>query len=266
MKKNISRFFLAITTALVIVLLAELALFVVNLRTQRRAELLLASLRKLKVSESTFEEVQPLLIAFRADKMTHGNCVSSDVGYAIHVGNSTIYELVSNHPLLLRIGVRPVGAGAVLSFAGGKLCDFNYGADALLAGSQFPSKDPYLNTSQIIDINADTTVAQDFGRTGPEVAHYEIRYVSTLLRGVPASGRTVGLRANLTPRATPSELDRALTFNLSCFTSWRGCRALCQVMPLVSQDAFQRQQTGGVHVPGSEIEFPGCSEIYRQPR
>jgi hypothetical protein len=55
--------------------------FVANLKTRRKAESLLASLRALKVGASTFDDVQPILVAFNAKKMPHGNCSRPAVGY-----------------------------------------------------------------------------------------------------------------------------------------------------------------------------------------
>lgn len=69
MKAN-ARMFLLIGAMLALILVAQLTLFVANLKTRRKAESLLASLRTLEVGTSTFDDVQPILVAFNAEKMS----------------------------------------------------------------------------------------------------------------------------------------------------------------------------------------------------
>ena len=247
---------------LALIAVAQVTLFVVNLKTRHKAELLLASLRTLKVGTSTFDDAQPTLVAFNAEKMPHGNCSQPAVGYGIHIGNNTISYLGANHSWLLRAGLRPWGVSATLSFADGHLCEFTYTSSALLAGGQLPRKDVNLTNAQAIELSAQTTVGEVNDEPNTKWDNYQISYFGTLLRGFPLSGRNLGLQVNITSKADPSELERALTFDLSCFSSFRGCRTFCQMMPLVSQDALQRHRTDGLPFPEDEIEFPGCSAVY----
>jgi hypothetical protein len=262
MKAN-ARMFLLIGAMLTLILVAQLTLFVANLKTRRKAESLLASLRTLKVGTSTLDDAQPILVAFNAAKMPHGNCSRPAIGYGIHIGNKTISYLGVNHSWLLRAGLRPWGVSATLSFADGHLCEFTYTASALLAGGQLPRKDANLTSAQAIEISAQTTVWAVNNEPDTKRKNYQISYLGTLLRGFPLSGRNLGLQVNITSKADPSDLQRALTFDLSCFSSFRGCRTFCQIMPLVSQDALQRHRTDGLVFPEDEIEFPGCAAVYR---
>jgi len=238
LKKITTRLVKIVTPLLAVVLLSQLSLFVAYFRTRQKAESLLASLRKAEVGTTTSEEMQPLLAAYEAEKIPpSGGCASGEVAYGILVSNHTIDYLGTTHPFLLNVGVRPLSATAVLSFAGGRLCDFSYSTAALLLRRQYPLRITGQGAAQLIEINAQTTVQRASGGE-----NYQVRSFQTLLRGFRQSGVDLGVRVVVTPDATPSEFEKALTFDLSCFTSLRGCRTLSQLMPLVPQDALQTQE------------------------
>ncbi|MGB8581577.1 MAG: hypothetical protein WCD47_12205 [Candidatus Sulfotelmatobacter sp.] len=135
---------------------------------------------------------------------------------------------------------------------------------ALLLGTQYPFRIANLTSVQLIDLDAETTVQEDNG--GKD---YEVSAFHSLLRGFRESGVNLGLSVVVTPRATPSEFQHALAFDLSCFTSFRGCRTLCQMMPLALQDAIQKGRIQGLLVPEvfeKEGELPACSEAYNADR
>jgi hypothetical protein len=259
LRKTTTRLSSVLGAAFAIVLTAQATLYVANQYTRRRAQVLLASLIKLKLGRSTLEEVQPLLAAYKAEKVPVGSsCPSGDIAYGIRVANDTINRLGENHLQLLRAGVRPWGVTAVLSFKGGRLCDFRYSTFALLLGTQYPLRIPSLADAQLIEIGADTTVQ---AANGGE--NYEIRPFQALLRGFRESGFHLGLRVVVTPDAIQSEFDHAVSFDLSCFTSFRGCRTLCQMLPLALRDAARKNRDGGTAIPEalqSASESPACSE------
>jgi hypothetical protein len=264
---KIKRLCYLIGTMLVIVLLAELTLFVANVRTRRQAESLLASLRALKLGTSTLQDAQQILVTYRAGKIPpSSNCPKADTAYGILIWNHVIYNLALNHPVLLRVGLRPVSVSAALSFVGGRLCEFRYGPGALLLGSQYPLQIGSLRAAPMINIDAETAVQASNTSQESKAEQYDIRYFQTLLRGYPEGGFHLGMRVTVTPSASPLEMQHALSFDLSCFTSFRGCRTFCQMMPLAAQDALRRQRTEGLpipDVPKSEIDYPACSEAFR---
>lgn len=258
-KKTKVLLFLLMTAMLVLFLIPQLALFLTNLNRRRRAESLLLALRALKVGTSTFQDAQPILEGYKAKKMFHGNCPRPAVGYGIYVGNNAISYLGLNYPLLLRAGLRPWGVSATLSFADGHLCGFTYSSSSLLAGSQLPRSHSNLTDAQAIEISAQTTVVAIDTEPDSKRDNYQIRYFETLLRGFPFQGRTLGLRVDVTSKADASQLERALTFDLSCLSSFRGCRTFCQIMPLITQDALERHRTEGLPFPEDENTFPDCA-------
>ena len=153
------RLFKTVAAMLVIFLLMQLILFEANMRTRRRAESLLLSMKKLKVGTTTIADVQPLLSSFNATKFSwRSNCPSGDSDYDISVTNALIDRLGDYHPVLLRAGIRPGGVGAVLSFKGDRLCGFSYSVGTLLSGSQYPLQIPSLNDAHLIAVGGTSTV------------------------------------------------------------------------------------------------------------
>jgi len=61
-------------------------------------------------------------------------------------------------------------------------------------------------------------------------------YHNAFLRGFTEYGRSLGVNVAASPDASPTELQHALNFDLSCLTSFRGCRLICQLMPSIAQD------------------------------
>jgi hypothetical protein len=231
--------------AVVLVAIAgtEAALFAATLRTRRRAESLVASLRRLRVGTSTFQDVQPLLIAYGAAKLTHSNCAGGDDGYGIQVMNSTINRLGLSHPMLLNLGVRPWGATAALSFKAGHLCEYRFDLGMLAGGSEYPIE-ARVSPVPLVGLDAATTMREPNGD-----GNYHIRALQSPLREYKEGGVRFGLEFDLTPNATQTELQHALTFDLSCFTSFRGCRRFSQVMPLALQDVIHDYETKGLPLP-----------------
>jgi hypothetical protein len=257
----VKRLYVAVGALLAIVLFAEVALLLVNLRTRHRAESLLASLRMLKLGQSTFEDVQPMLAAYKAQRIrSSSNCPSADSAYGIVIANHVINRIEFDHPQLLRLGLRPVGVSATLSFVGARLCEFRYEVSVLLPGGQYPSKDSMLNSVEVIELRAQSALQLFDNPVSSD--HYGIFYFDTLLRGTRWPGRTLGMTVTVTPSAPLLDLQRAFAFDLSCFTSLRGCRAFCQIMPLASQDALERHKTEGLHIPEEETKYQGCSKVF----
>jgi len=240
--------FSKLTVALVALLtLSQLTLLAANFHTRRRAERLLSSLRTLKVGSSTINDVQTILAGYNPEKIPiDSGCPSGEVAYGVRVSNDFISKIGGNHPILLRAGIRPWGVSAALSFKDGRLCDLHYSTSALLLEDQYPLKIPNMPSGQLIELDTETAVQAANGG-----ATYEIRPYRALLRGFRESGSHLGLNVVVTPDATPSEMDHALAFDLSCFTSFRGCRARCQMLPLATRDAVEKNRNQPI--PSSEI-------------
>lgn len=54
-----------------------------------------------------------------------------------------------------------------------------------------------------------------------------------------AGADRVRLGAILLPNATPDQRDAALDFNLSCISSFGGCRAFCEIMPSIWREELR---------------------------
>ena len=240
--KRLTRIVLWLTAfALLFVILAEVSLIVSNHRTRQRAESLLRSFGRLKLGESALEDLRPILRSFNAQKSGYDSgCPSADAVYSIRISNDAIDYLGLHFPVLQAVGIRPWGVVALLTFTGGRLCSFLYEAGAVL---------PQNGPGTEIKI---TTFMEPDGTSSTQHPDYDIGYY-TNLHGVR------GLRVVVTPRATEQEIQRAFTYDFSCFTTFRGCQLFCQIAPLVSEDASRRHQSEELPVPVEEANDPRCA-------
>jgi hypothetical protein len=252
---------LVLGLVLVAILVVGAFQFFANLRTRRKAEALLASMRTLEIGKTTIQDAQHILTSYKADK-TRTNCSVPGIGYSILLSNGVFGRLGLEHPSLLRMGVRPLGVAATMSFAGERLCEFRYLPSATLAGSQLPWKDDMLTAQPAVEISVGTAIEMTTHNEGSPHENYTISYFQNLLRS-QSGGTRLALRVTASRNATPTELQRALTFDLSCFTSLRGCRTFCQMMPLVTADALQRHKAEGMPIPEIGLQEPKyCSDDY----
>jgi hypothetical protein len=234
MKITSSWYFRIALGLLCVVVIFEAALLSANFHTRRRAQALLASFRSLKIGASTVEEIEPILTSYNAQRGTTANCYSLNAeSYSIWVTNATVDHLGYTFPMLLRLGVRPVSFTAMLSFADGRLCQARYSSTALVSGSEF--SDEQRKGMKAIELTASTRI--DASQGASSQSNYNVHNLESLLRGLPLNGSQLGIEARVTSAATPTEMERAMTFDFSCFTSFGGCNALKQMMPLASADA-----------------------------
>jgi len=238
-----TRFLRIVAGLITAAFLFQAVLFSANLRTRWKAERLLESLRRLRVGSSTFADAQPVLSGYHAEEIPSGSaCPSADAAYGVRISNNLISGLGSHLPDLLWVGVRPWGFSAVLSFKAGTLCAAHYSASLLLPRDQYAAAAlGDLENVDLVELSAETTVQQHL-----DTKNYEIRSFQTLLRGFRKNGRYIGLQVMVTPDAAQSEIDHALAFDLSCLASLRGCRALCQLLPLAFEDALRNVTDNGV--------------------
>ena len=252
------RTYFAAGTIFGIILLAQLTLFLANLRTRDRAESLLTTVRRFKLDTSTLKDLQPILYAYHAQKISpSSNCPSADASYGVVISNAIINRIGQSHPTLLRVGVRPVSTTLALSFTRGRLCEFRFSESALISPFQFPLRDVDPNSAKLVEIRTETAM-QAFDDAGSQMSeHYAIKGYDALLRGATASGRTLAVEAIVTPDASTSAIQSALGFDLSCFTSLSGCRLHCQMLPAVFRDAA-RNLRPSIPFVTQESEYKGC--------
>lgn len=240
-------------------------MFSSNFHARRKGESLISSLRALKVGATTLQDAEPILSEYNARRMNRGNCPSADEGYGIAVSDGPIFGLALRYPWLLRLGLRPVGVSATLSFAEGRLCGFTFAPSSLIAGSNTLSADSTAEAAEVIQLTAETTVQAPTPETIPgDVDTYEIHYSRSLLRGIRAPGYILAIHVTIPSNSDVRRLDHTLDFDLSCFTSLRGCRALCQFLPQATRDAIQRSRAGLSMVPEGEIKAPACATLLHE--
>lgn len=233
---------------LVLATTGETAFLYNNRRTRQRAQFLLGSLRGLRIGDSTIEDARPLLNLYRAEKLVgdDSSCPPGQTTYAIRIANDMINKLGSRYPVLRKVGARPWGIIASLTFAGDKLCKFDYSARAVLQSSE-----PGAEISV-------TTYMQSASEA--PAAHPDYLIVIGYDRKPYLVHRT---RVVLTPKATAEEVAHAFSYDLSCFTAIRGCQTFCQIVPMVANDAFQRHKLERLPIPAEEALHPSCTQFIR---
>jgi hypothetical protein len=65
---------------------------------------------------------------------------------------------------------------------------------------------------------------------------------------------------SLTPTATEREHNMAFAFDLSCLSSFRGCQALCEMTPVVWNEALRQQKNKEISLPEEELDNPRCTQ------
>ncbi|HEY7352856.1 MAG TPA: hypothetical protein VH596_08845 [Terriglobales bacterium] len=175
------------------------------------------------------------------------------------MSNPTISRIGYIHPALLRLGIRPMSASLTASFKKGHLCEFRYGEWALIARSQYPFRSIDVADAKLLQIGAET-VMQSIDGDGAQInEHYNVTGYSAFLRNTTWPGRTLALRVAVTPNASPMSIAHAFAFDLGCFTSLRGCRARCQMLPLVFRDIAHSPNTTATPIISEEARYENCS-------
>jgi hypothetical protein len=65
----------------------------------------------------------------------------------------------------------------------------------------------------------------------------------------------------ITPKANAEERAEAFHFDLSCLSSLRGCRALCEMMPSVWTEAVRRYKNNETSLPKDELDNRACISL-----
>jgi len=228
-----------------IVLLCALgagAICVANFHTRSRAELLLADLRTIQVGRSTTQNVEAVVRLFPVEPTggSSSDCPGADRSYAIRVADDTVNRLGFSLPALQRLGVRPWGAVALILLDHGRLCSAEYSV-----GASTGVDDQELRASTTIGSAGDPLLG---GRP------YNVS--ASLVRGHLHLFRVV-----VAPSATEEQRRHAFDFDLSCVSSFRGCRAVCELMPSAWLDYLEERRANGWPMPPEEAQDPRCKKL-----
>lgn len=256
--------YLGVGTIFTSVILLELMLFGLSLRTRRRAESLLATTRTLKLGTSTFADLTPILNAENAEKIgPSSTCPSADAAYGIRISNSTINRIGLSYPALLRVGVRPVSATLSLSFTGGRLCEFRFATSSVVSGTEYASTAVDSTSARLVEVRTETAVQRTAAPDRQSGDHYLISEHDSLFKGAPWPGRTFELEVSVNPETSPRSLENALAFDLKCFTFLAGCRTRYEMLPRVFEDAIHTLSSSEMYILPKETKCQECAEVTR---
>jgi len=218
-----------------------LTVFIVNVTYRYRAESLLSDLQTLRVGKSTTADVQRIM-------NRHGGstspsypsfCTPIDGAYDVWIGSQPIARLAQSIPFLRRFGLRPWGTAATVVLREGRVCFLSY---------SLAMEDPKGNWEWQIE---STLLPEQMNEVlGTE--HHGYRTGTQDIRNFRI------LRSEVTPQATEEQRREAFTYDLSCVTSFRGCRGRCQIAPLVWEKVYRESINEGGKMPLEETSDPHC--------
>ena len=213
------------------VTLVELGVYIANLKTQRREDALLKRIENFRIGETTWDESQPIRIAYGAITDQGSTGPMPERLYSILVVNSLVNRMAFKFRRLWPLGLRPSGVELDLRYREEKLSYLRY---TFFTAALSPSGRPRILTAEVRLQQRGDQPFQDHG-------DYHIG-------AGPKNSWTFGkqgetdqiLVAFVTPEATDEERKAAFGFDLSCMSALGGCRALCEMMPSVWKEALRR--------------------------
>lgn len=246
--KRLKRVLLYLAAALLLMTaLAELGIYAENVKTRRKAEALLSAIRPLRVGESTFSNMQNILIDFGARRVALSPVSGSppEQLYQILAAHFWLYKLELKLPKLWRFGLRPAWVAA----------EFNYKEENLTSVTYTVDTPMLTSSSEPVELVAMASLGED---TDLE-AHRNFNVVYRLRPSfVVPRAYQISLGGIVTPSATQRERDAAFDFDLSCISSLRGCYEFCQIMPSVWREAARRDENKEISLPKIVLENSKC--------
>jgi hypothetical protein len=245
----------------------ELFIIASNLGARHRAEALLSAIQHIKLGQS-HDDLQWLLKQYHATRSGPSSSTAASLfspaqhpvpnpdaqkpntepqlqdTYLIDVFPRTVNKIAA-FPVLWHLGVQPWAVEVRLDMEEGRLHSLTYSAGfgtissgarkeliAIARLRDHPSSVPY----------ADYTVGYDIGPS----------FIA------PRATARFRFGAVITSNATNDQRNSAFNFNLACFSTIRGCSALCETLPDVWKEGVQRSLRNEIALPADELENPIC--------
>jgi hypothetical protein len=191
------------------------SIYLVNRHIRSTAGAILRDIQSLRIGESTSDDSGRIVRRYRGyvdDEEYASACPDADVRYAIRV-NDYLRGLALRWSLLKRVGLLPTwGATAMILLSKGRVCYLFYSLEAT-------------SRNDVRELRARLNVTSPGALGIGEVFSYHAQ--SSLVRGTYDT-----MEVWVTPDyATSLERQHAFDFDLSCLSSFWGCRAACELMP-----------------------------------
>jgi hypothetical protein len=149
---------------------------------------------------------------------------------------------------LWSLGVRPSIATVDLRFQHDKVTHAQYELNTLSVAHEIGAR---------VEIVASVQLEQEEEITSGENPHYYVGYGVRPSRLAPEA-KQFGLGASVTPNSSSDERRDAFDFDLSCISSFRGCRAPCQILLAVWQEVERRSSSKEIALPEEVLEDSSC--------
>jgi hypothetical protein len=170
------------------------------------------------------------------------SCAAADAFYSIRIAPDYLNRVGLTVPWLTRVGLKPWGAVALAGVKQGTVCYEEYSIGTIG------------NYNQQLRGSVANTLSSNHSQPGGDEVGYDVRF------GVVRT-YTYTLAVNITKRATEAEREHAFDFDLSCLTSFRGCRAVCELMPSAWLDYQREAHENGWTTPPEELNDPRCRNL-----
>lgn len=226
-----------------VVLLSIISLtYVSTIRAERRARRLLSDCRKLKIGVSTELDVLRIVHDYGGE----AGALATDVcrngtrtDHSVAITSSSANWIGEHFPWLRPFSNRWWVAEALFAFENGHLCFVSYDVRTYLA----PRSRYNLWVSAAAHSNSLVPDADAYGvSVGPK---RNLEY----------------FRTEVWANATPDQREHAFDFDLSCLTSWGGCRAGCELMPSAWRNYQQEAHERGWPLPPEETGDSRCQRL-----
>ena len=249
----------AVLTLLIVALAIGLAIVASAAYAQRdnayrvkRAQEVVNELRRLEIGKSDHTVADAIVAKLGNAPPPDGrdyykeNCAAADhlasCTYFISMNDSPLETAFLRHPSLPRLGVRDWFGHAQISLASGTVVRYSFWVWYKASNGRWRG--------------FGAGESQALPRYEPVQAHISDSYC---VRRIDMRGESgFGLESALTPAATPDERQRASHIDFGCLAQNRGCGEICEVMPEVWRDFYEKLGHFDVERLGSAHLF--CSK------
>lgn len=226
---------------LLLVFVVYLGVLSINIKYRRKVEGLLHDIQTLRVGESTTADVQRIMSRYGGGKSESraSFCELLEGAYGVSIGGQAVVRFEQLLPVLSRLGARPWAVGATVLLRGGRVCYVSY---RVMMQSPTRTRD-WLVESELVPegtINWSDAERSRYWTTANDIRNLRV------------------LRSQAAPLATEEQRREAFGYDFSCVSSLIGCRARCQIAPLMWRDAYRESLLEGWSMPPEEARDPRC--------
>ena len=225
---------LGVILCLALVALGVCLVYVINLRTERRAEALLSDARALELGKSTDADVQGILARYgESEGHASGFCDPlHETSRMVDISDSYLNLMGGKDRALRPFGNRFWHVSVFFVTNRGYLCALLYRLRAALPDGRR-------------EVAVDVSYVESSSHLAYAGEPYAIsNYIFK---------NDLWTRITITPEASEEQREHAFDFDLSCFTGHAGCRAGCEIVPAAWIDYQKNAYLNGMAIGPEEF-------------